>query len=290
MRRSSTFVFSAASAVATSLVVASVSHGALVTVQNNSASTLANMIAGPGVTIVPGSPQLLTHDVSQQGTFTATSDIFGSASFNSGVILTTGAVWNAPGPNIDDGSTFGTQWDPLTDETPFVPPAQQAQNPGLDHHDINRLSMNFTVPANTGGITVQYVFASEEYPEWVFAGFNDSFAFVVDGVNVARVPNSSTAVSIDTINWQVNSQYFRDNDFGSINIEYDGLTTILTANVFAALNPNLTQHSMIFSIADVGDAAWDSAVFIRADSFQVPEPATLSVLAGLGALGLRRKR
>lgn len=288
MRRSSMFVFSAATAVATSLTVSSVSNAALVVTSNNNAMALANAIAGPGVTIV-GAPTLYTHDVTQQGTFTATPDIFGSSSFNAGVMLTTGAVWNAPGPNIDDGSVWGTQWS-TTNEIGQVPPVQQSQNPGFTHHDVNKLSMNFTVPPNTGGITVQYVFASEEYPEWVFEGYNDSFAFVVDGVNVARVPNTTTPVSIDTINWAVNSQYFRDNDFGSINIEYDGLTTILTANVYAALNPNLSTHSMIFSIADVGDAAWDSAVFIKADSFQVPEPATLSVLAGLGALAIRRKR
>jgi len=290
MRRSSTLVLGTAAAVALGLTVGNPAQAALLVSNNNNATSLANAIVGTGVTIV-GTPTLFSHSAAQQGTFTATPDIFANAAMSSGVMLTTGDINWAPGPNIDDGSALITSWNP-NQENAQVPPVQRNLNPSLDHFDVNRLSFNFTVPANTGGITVQYVFASEEYPEFVFEDFNDSFAFVVDGVNAALVPNSNSPVTIDSINQFVNSAYYRDNDTNpnAINIEYDGLTHVLTANVFAALNPNLSTHSMIFSIADVGDSFWDSAVFIRADSFQVPEPTTLGVLACLGAMALRRKR
>jgi len=289
MRTSNKIQLASAAALLATSSLTGISSGAVTVTTGNNATALANAIVGTGVTIV-GTPTLFSRSALQQGTFVSSpSTIVG---FDSGVILSTGRADNAVGPNSDDGVLFGTQWNTTVDDSNTIPAVQRAFNPSpIVHRDANMLSFNFTVPANSGGLTVQYVFASEEYLEFVNTGFNDSFAFVVDGQNIALLPNG-TPVTIDTVNSTTNSGFYRNNTPipGTIDIEYDGLTTVLTANVFAALNPNLSTHSMTFSIADVGDAGWDSAVFIRADSFQVPEPTTLGLLAAAGAASLRRKR
>ena len=56
-------------------------------------------------------------------------------------------------------------------------------------------------------LVFNYVFASEEYLEFVGAGVNDAFAFILTGVtvpypstNIALIPGTSTPVSIDDVN------------------------------------------------------------------------------------------
>ncbi len=46
----------------------------------------------------------------------------------------------------------------------------------------------------------EFVFSSEEYNEFVNSGFNDVFAFFVDGENIGFVPGTFDPVSIDTVN------------------------------------------------------------------------------------------
>ncbi len=65
---------------------------------------------------------------------------------------------------------------------------------------------------------VRYVFASEEYPEYVGSAFNDVMAVFVNGVNCANVPGTNQPVSVNTVNADVNSAYFIDNQAGSVGL------------------------------------------------------------------------
>jgi hypothetical protein len=110
----------------------------------------------------------------------------------------------------------------------------------------------------------QFVFASEEYNEYVLLGFNDVFGFYINGVNCALV--SSLPISVDSINLITNQDLYRNNDLaiGSpINTEADGLTVALTCN--AAVNAGTTNHLKI-AIADASDLAWDSWIFLKGTS------------------------
>ncbi len=66
---------------------------------------------------------------------------------------------------------------------------------------------------------MRYVFASEEYPEYVGSSFNDVMAVFVDGQNCALVPGSQTPVSINTVNPGSNSQYYVDKNLAPPGIE-----------------------------------------------------------------------
>ncbi|MGI6776859.1 MAG: choice-of-anchor L domain-containing protein [Acetivibrionales bacterium] len=124
-------------------------------------------------------------------------------------------------------------------------------------------------------VSFMYVFASDEYNEYVYK-YNDVFGFFLNGENVALIPGTNTPVSINNVNGgnpyggenASYPQYYINNDLddngGSVNTEMDGLTKVLT--VEARVNPNEINHIKL-AIADALDSAYDSVVFIKAGSF-----------------------
>ena len=86
----------------------------------------------------------------------------------------------------------------------------------------------------------------------------------MNGVNIAKIPATTTPVSINTINENVHSQYFMNNDpdvfgFGNVpypNFEADGFT-----QTFTALGPiQAGTNTLKMAIADASDCRWDSWV------------------------------
>lgn len=106
---------------------------------------------------------------------------------------------------------------------------------------------------------VRYVFASEEYPEFVGSPYNDVMAVFVNGVNCATVPGTTTPVSINTVNMNLNSQYYVDNTAGAAGYSttMDGLTVPLQCNM-----PVQPGHPVTVkvTVADASDPVLDSAV------------------------------
>ena len=221
---------------------------------------LAQLLAGPGVTV---------SNVTFTGANVAGGTFAGGAldglNIDSGVMLSSGDIANGVGPNDQDGAgtcnvTPGdTDLDAILGQTGAT-------------HDAAVLEFNF-VPA-TSTVSFRYVFASEEYNEYV-GSINDIFAFFIDGQNVALIPNTSTPVSINTVNLNSNPSFYNNNDpsdfqgptpFGT---QFDGFTTVLTAS--RTLTANVSHHIKLV-IADNVDCILDSAVFLQAGSF-VGQPA-----------------
>nr|WP_281250717.1 choice-of-anchor L domain-containing protein [Hydrococcus rivularis] len=164
------------------------------------------------------------------------------------------------------------------------------------YYDANILEFEFESAG--GDLFFDYVFASEEYNEFVNSIFNDVFGFFLDGVNIALIPGTSTPVAINNVNSGSNSAFYNNNDPSDLgtptpfNIQYDGFTKVFTAKALG-LTPG--KHKIKLATADTGDRILDSAVFIKASSFsdkptdpgkQVPEPASVISLLALGAIGM----
>jgi hypothetical protein len=219
-----------------------------------------------------GSPSIAVSNVrftgsdSALGTFVGGTGIIG---FENGIILSSGQINHVIGPN-QFSNVSGSNSRPGD-------PALDSLIPGFETQDAAILEFDFSCDA-VRKIGFQYVFASDEYNEFVNNEFNDVFGFFVNGQNVALLPDGKTVVSINSVNGgnpfgdtatSSNPEYFRNNDEcqfdGScqINTEMDGLTVVLIAE--AEIHPGLNHIKL--AIADAGDDIYDSDVFLKGQSF-----------------------
>ncbi|MBD2568895.1 Calx-beta domain-containing protein [Anabaena lutea] len=222
------------------------------------ATQLVNTLLGAGVTATN-----ITFTGANVAGGTFTGGIGAGIGIDSGIILSTGNIAFAQGPN-NTGSRSGNNSRPGdTDLDTIVDP--------LSTEDAAVLEFDF-IPS-TSTISFSYVFASEEYPEFVNTQFNDVFAFFLNGQNIALIPGTTTPVSINTVNagssftpgTGPNSSFFTPNYGTTFDLQFDGFTTVLSATA-TGLVPGVTNRIKL-AIADTGDSAYDSAVFLQAASF-----------------------
>jgi hypothetical protein len=243
------------------------------------ATELVNAILGPGVTLVPGTEVFVGGSLAPNlsaGTFTNGGLAPAGIGFQTGILLTTGKAADAVAPN-DNGSVQetlggGGASDDMTTDLELSGDDDLTALAGYPTYDATVLSFSFTT-ARPGDLTFRFVFASEEYIDWVGFIYNDVFAFYLDGENLAVLPGGGTPVpiSVNTVNPLENAGYYRNNlDPATIEAEYDGLTTVLTAQ-----RPDLPAgtHTLKIAIADGSDHILDAAVFIEGGSLQVGETA-----------------
>lgn len=243
------------------------------------ASTLVQCLLGSSV---PFRNTTLTAADSAAGSFVGASAILG---FEGGVALSTGTIHGALGPN----SPFGALG--KDNEVPGDPALDLLLDPEVSY-DACALQFEFFTD-QPEQIEFEYVFASEEYSEFVGEGFDDVLAFFLNGTaaaqNIARVNDPCATVtgvptSVDNVNCgnatepttpAVNCNCYRDNevDFSQFpppptpfDGEMDGFT-----GVFKARGTTVTGwNTLKIVIADAGDAILDSNVYIRCSSFIVP--------------------
>ena len=151
---------------------------------NANAMAAALLDASSGITINSAS---YTGANGASGTFEVGTDIIG---IDRGILLTSGAVAIVPGPNDanDAGEDNGRPGDAQLD----------GLIPGGATQDASVLTIRFTPTGNQ--VRFSYVFASEEYNEYVGSEYNDLFAFFVGGTNYAVLPGTSTPVAINNVN------------------------------------------------------------------------------------------
>lgn len=259
---------------------------ALTTTAMTNEQDLAQAIVGGGVSI---SNVSYTGSTLASGTFSG--GMAAGIGIESGIVLTSGSVANINGTsNTSDAKTTANNLAGNAQLNSLIP--------GYTTYDATVLSFDFTSIGDSAYFN--YVFGSEEYNEYVGSNFNDVFGFFIDGVNVATIPGTSTAVSINNVNNGTNSAYYNDNDPSNgtptpYAFEYDGFTDVFTASILG-LTAGQT-YTLTLAIADAGDVILDSGVFIQGGSFSnvpvdpVPEPSTILLLGtGLTGLAFWRRR
>lgn len=218
------------------------------------------------------------------GSFDGTATNLG---IDKGIILTTGTVLNESGGGLLGGGPRGPHGPNTSASAGFDNGrggyAALSNLAGTSTFNAAILEFDFVPQADS--VKFSYVFASEEYPEFVDAGFNDVFAFYISGpgfaspYNMATIP-SGGVVSIDNINAMSNNAYFVNNGTGNtypsysseFYIQYDGFTVVMDATAKVQCGE---KYHLIIAIADAGDGAYDSGIFLEANSFDSYAPVEM---------------
>ncbi len=212
------------------------------------------------------------------GYFSNAQSIIG---FSEGIIISTGDIRDASNANTSQEKSTSFSNNDVDPDLNIIATSTVFDATGIE----------FDFVPFSDQVTFKYVFASEEYCEFVNTIFNDNFGFFVSGpgingvfdnnaINVATVPGSNDYVSINTVNHESNSDSYVKNElqedtqncgilFGASYLdvfEFDGFTLPLTAT-FNVI-PCETYHIRLI-VADVGDDKLDSAVFLASKSFDL---------------------
>jgi hypothetical protein len=175
----------------------------------------------------------------------------GSPSFS---IMTTGDVNFADDPNVDESTGLDL----------FGPNAR-----GNSDYDVSVLRLRVPVAANDNCLSFEFRFLSEEFPEFVNAGFNDAFIAELRESNwstnsgAITAPNNfafdaaNNAITIDSVGETAVAPY------RAVATTYDSGTRIARASAPLTGADQTAGHVDLFlSIFDQGDGIFDSAAFI----------------------------
>ncbi|MEX1190893.1 MAG: choice-of-anchor L domain-containing protein [Brumimicrobium sp.] len=240
-----------------------------------------NVLLGTGVSV---SNVFFSGANNAIGTFNATNTNLG---IDKGIIMTTGTINNtADGPHgPNDSGSSGMD----NGESGY---GQLTNLVGNDTYNASILEFDFIPYSDT--VKFEYIFASEEYPEFVGSEYNDVFAFFISGPgipngsqNMAIIPGTTQPVAINNVNngatnngpcencpFYVNNGTGSDSPYNSNSqyIQYDGYTTPLEA--VSKVECGETYH-LIIAVADVGDPIYDSGIFLAENSLTSEQPVSV---------------
>ncbi len=228
------------------------------------------LLAGTGITATNISSSTGTNfgSVNGLGYFTNGGGAF---PLENGIILSTGDVSLAPGPNANVQSAGANGWQGDGDVLAVM---EQVGTGTITAMNATKLEFDFT--AVSGQIEIDYVFAAEEYGMYQCV-YSDAFTILLTDIstgaseNIAVIPGTTLPVNVMTVRNNaynnlcpsMNPQYFAEyNTQGSTPTatNFNGRTVQMTA--YANLIPGHMYH-LKFAIADRNDTVFDSALFIE---------------------------
>ncbi len=179
---------------------------------------------------------------------------------SSGLLLSTGDATPALA-NTEEGHSvvlLAPDGNHVLDDAALLAAAQARSGGATTVHDATWLQFSFTLadPSQTH-IQLELALGTDEFPEYSDSPFVDVATVLLNGVNLALVAGQAQqplAITQDN----ADALGVRDNSGGTLRIEYDGLT--LRLSLVAAVQPGV--NTLRLGIADVGDAAFDSGLFV----------------------------
>lgn len=221
------------------------------------ANALADAIFGNGVNVLSAS---YSGDNRSAGIYEdGDANSPGVTPSDTGVILSTGQVsqfYNNSGsnPNIRANTTTNTTGQ--NNEAGF--------NALAGASTFDAAYMDFTIEPAGDVLKMQFVFSSEEYPEFSNSIYNDVVGVWLDGTPVPLAIGDGTT-SVGNVNQVDNINLFNDNTGDSFFTEMDGFTVTLSLTIPVTAG---NTYDLRIGIADVGDSSYDSNLLIAGDSLQ----------------------
>ena len=202
---------------------------------------------GTGIAILPGSVQLSASAPTAAGYYDGTAS---GLEIGAGIILTSGRMPGTANGSTSFGVSNGGAGSALIDAV--INPVFHTKS-----YDATTLTFQFTVtdPAATS-VSLDLVFGTEEYPEWVDA-FVDCAVVYVNGTNYAMFNHDPNA-PLSVISQNLAAGYF-NNNAKTFGIEYDGISNTLT--IVAPIVQG-GVNTITLGISDTGDHILDSGVIL----------------------------
>jgi hypothetical protein len=157
--------------------------------------------------------------------------------------------------------------------TPFNSATQ-----GDDHLPVgeagDKVSLKITFTANgPSTLSFNYVFASQETPRYFGTNYNDDFKILVDGQNVAKLPNGKE-VTINNLGGNKDDQSTWSDQFVLNQNAPAGTcappsSTGFTKRQTASTTVQAGTHTLEFFVEDKYDGRMDSIVFIEGNSIKL---------------------
>jgi len=225
---------------------------------NASAIQMAEEMFGAGVTVVDAD---YYGDRRSSGTYSNGDSISeGVTPGDTGVILSTGRTSNftksSGSSNTNTSNSTSTNTSGVNNNAAFNAAA------GTRTYDASFMEVEFIPDGDT--LTLQFVFASEEYPEYVNSLYQDFIGVWVNGQQVDLAVGDGDIDPLN-INGGNNESLFISNLNDEYNTEMDGFTATMTLK----MNVNVGEvNTLRIGIADVTDSSYDSTLLIAGDSAQ----------------------
>lgn len=186
------------------------------------------------------------------GILTAPNSGFPTAG-DSFLVMSSGCVSNALQPNDAPNTSCGLD----------------GLNNSADQ-DLVQLTFSVDVPTDAKSWSVNFKFLSEEFPEYVGSAFND--AFLIEQGESSFTIESETVTAPNNVAFDAAGERLSINTTGVLGMTaedaaettYDGATKTLTTE--APVPDGAESLTLVFSVMDIGDSAYDTTVFI--DNFQ----------------------
>ena len=225
---------------------------------NTSASALqmANTIFGDGVTVTGATYSGSSYS---SGIYSNGDAVAGNVTpGDTGVILSTGSATRFT--NDSNQSNLSTQTS--VNSGGANGDADFNAIAGTSTYDASYMVVDFIPTEDT--MTMQFVFSSDEYPEYTNSIYNDMVGVWING---SHVPLSVAAggTTINSVNQTQNINLYNDNTNDAFNTEMDGFTVTMTLTIPVNVG---TTNTIKIGIADVADSSYDSNLLIAADSLQ----------------------
>ncbi len=221
-----------------------------------SAMDMAQEIFGSGVTVVSAS---YTGDYNSSGTYSNGDAVSGAVTpGDTGVMLSTGRLQNFThgyGSANHNSDTSSNTWG-VNNDADFNALA------GTNTYDAAILDVDFIPTGDT--MSMQFVFSSEEYPEYVDSIYNDVVGVWING-ELVPMSVGTGQTNVGNVNDTSNENLYVDNTGSQYNTEMDGFTVTMTLTI--PVIPGQV-NSIRIGIADVADSSYDSTLLIAGDSLQ----------------------